>query len=106
MKFKCDDRFLVYKITCKVCNKFYIGQSSRTISSRLLEHRRSINKKDQSSALSEHNVLAHNGESSFTDFTIDIVEQLTNPIETKIAEAMIIDRLRPQLNRRFEMTQW
>ena len=39
------------------------------------------------------------------DFTIDIIDQLKDSVETKIAEAMHIDRLRPQLKRKYEMTQ-
>ena len=39
----CFIKFAVYKITCKICNSIYIGQTGRIMRNRILEH---INKGD------------------------------------------------------------
>jgi len=35
---KCFTKFCVYEIKCNICNAVYIGETSRTIRSRVLEH--------------------------------------------------------------------
>ena len=34
--------FLVYLITCKKCNKYYVGETSRPFRNRMYEHRHSV----------------------------------------------------------------
>ena len=46
-KYKCSDRFLVYKFTCNACSSFYIGQTSRPFRLRYKEHMSSIDKRDK-----------------------------------------------------------
>ena len=55
-KYNCDDRFIVYKFTCNLCQKFYIGETCRPLRFRYEEHKRSLEKNDKKSALSEHPV--------------------------------------------------
>ena len=101
--FACDDRFVVYKITCSLCQKAYIGETCRPFHTRLDEHRRSIAKRDQKSALADHIRLEHGNQSiTLHDFSFDIIAKFSNPIETRIGEARMINVLRPELNRRHE----
>ena len=41
-RFKCNDRNVVYAITCEKCGQVYIGQTGRNLSTRFSEHRRSV----------------------------------------------------------------
>ena len=101
--FTCEDRFLVYKFTCKYCSHFYIGETSRPFSCRYKEHERSIKQKSLTSALAEHAHEAHNNRSIFiTDFDLDILRRCRAPVETRLAEARAITVQRPQLNRKHE----
>ena len=100
-KYKCSDRFLVYKFTCNSCGEFYIGQTSRPFQLRFKEHMSSIEKKDNKSALSQHVFECHNDLRSVS-FKIDIIKQCSTPLETRLSEAQAIDSLRPSLNRKHE----
>jgi len=55
------DRPGVYKIPCANCKNFYIGQTGRTISTRIHEHSRSVKSNSSiSSAVKDHShVLKH-----------------------------------------------
>ena len=104
-KFNCQNRFLVYKFTCKECNAFYIGQTSRPFKIRFNEHDRSINKKDQSSALSDHATKAHSNKPfKISDFDLQILRKCHTPLEARLIEARMITTHRPNLNRKYEMT--
>ena len=102
-KFSCEDRFLVYKFTCKYCSHFYIGETSRPFTFRYKEHERSINQKNLTSALAEHVHGVHSNRPFFiTDFDIDILHRRRAPVETRLAEARAIKVHKPQLNRKHE----
>ena len=82
---------IVYRINCKSCNKFYIGETGRTLGKRLDEH-----KKLTSSAICEH--------LSDTGHTIDwentkILYKEDHPIKRKIKESIAIKKHKPSLNR-------
>ena len=101
--FKCDDRFLVYKFTCKYCNQFYIGETCRPFKARYSEHKRSISSNNKSSALAEHAIKCHSDlKITIADFDLQIVKKCADPLTTRLTEANCIDRQRPQLNRKHE----
>jgi len=103
-RYKCSDRFLVYKFTCETCGDFYIGQTNRIFSIRFKEHMRSIANRDHKSALSQHIKEVHDNSQGQVSFKIDILKQCSTPLETRLMEAQEIDRLRPPLNRKHERT--
>ena len=106
-KYNCDDRFIVYKFTCNLCQKFYIGETCRPLRFRYEEHKRSLEKNDKKSALSEHAVTDHPGASLvLLDFDLCILAKFRNPVETRIHEARQINNLRPPLNRKLEIAHW
>ena len=102
-RLNCNDRFLIYKFTCKSCDQSYIGQTSRSFKHRFSEHKRAILKQQNTSALAEHN---HNGpkNSSIQDFNLEILDRCNDPLDTRLTEARFIKRLRPKINRKEEMT--
>ena len=103
----CINLDTLYKITCSLCQKAYIGETCRPFHTRLDKHRRSIAKRDQKSALADHIRLEHGNQSiTLHDFSFDIIAKFSNPIETRIGEARMINVLRPELNRRHERAGW
>lgn len=103
----CNDRFIIYKFTCNTCHKCYIGETCRPFYQRFDEHRRSLQKRDNKSALSEHMNKDHPiGVPDIQNFQLCVLSRQKTPIETRIKEAQIINQARPQLNRKAEMTQW
>lgn len=101
--YRCDDRFLVYKFTCSLCFKAYIGETSRPFRMRHSEHERSLSHKNRTSALAEHALICHNDVTvTIDDFDLEIVKKCSNPIETRLAEANAIQRFGPELNRKHE----
>lgn len=52
---------LIYKINCKNCDKIYIGQTGRSLETRIKEHSYAIKKKNQYNALFNHYLInGHN----------------------------------------------
>lgn len=56
---------IVYKIDCKDCTGVYIGESSRTLDTRIKEHKRDVSQFKTNTALSKHSV------SNFHNFDFD-----------------------------------
>ena len=48
------EKSIIYKITCKTCSKAYVGQTSRNLRARHLEHTRYIKNNDPKSAYTLH----------------------------------------------------
>ena len=80
----CFTKCVVYHITCNLCNKFYIGQTNRTIRSRILEHTKS-----PSSSVYKH-MFNHNPH-SLCNFTWKILTTITCNQTRLIAEALYIN---------------
>ena len=60
---------VVYEISCKDCEKVYIGQTSRALRSRTREHKRAVFTGDKNSLLAQH-CLQNNHEFDFDDVKI------------------------------------
>ena len=87
--------------------KSYVGQSSRPFYLIYNEHKRSIQQKNNNSAISEHARSEHcNMKLSITDFDLVILKKLYSPVETRLTEAMFIERYRPEMNRKEELVHW
>jgi len=104
-QYNCNSRFVVYKFTCKACNKEYIGETCIAIKDRIKQHTNSINKGDSKSALSNHLLLEHpNSNYSITNFKLDIISRHKDSIDTALCEAFTIRKFKPALNRKFELS--
>jgi len=51
----CSNKNVVYKLNCKDCNVTYIGQTKRRLNTRIMEHKKDINKiNGKHSVITEH----------------------------------------------------
>ena len=101
----CLVKNIVYKITCNICRKTYIGESSRTAHQRLGEHLRyakhPLTKSNCEKALAVHYIKEHNG--CDPDLSFDILTIQLNTHRRKIYEAMFIYEHQPEMNLREEL---
>ena len=108
-KYNCKSRYVVYKFTCSLCAKAYVGQTARPFYFRYREHKYALDNKNKSSALSEHVQIEHNdlvANSNIDMLSLEILESFRTPVESRIGEAMWIRCLKPAINRRQELTNW
>ena len=103
----CLTRYVIYKMTCQICKKFYIGQTNRPFYYRYREHEYSLHSKTDASALSEHALSEHQDvDMSVTDFKFEFIGVCKNPVQCKIREAKLIESTTPGLNRNHELRHW
>ena len=99
---RCQERFIVYKATCRQCGSTYIGQTTRTLHDRVRKHVLSAKKKDTVSALGIHYREKH-PQHQMPSIAFTIIDRAENDeLRLKIKEALAINDLRPDLNRRIE----
>ena len=86
----------IYKINCRDCDSFYLGESSRQLTIRLAEHHKSNRDGDQKSATSEHVIKTGH----CMDFeNTEVIDCDTRYYQRKIKEAIWIRTHKPQINR-------
>ena len=83
---------VVYKLSCPGCMASYVGQTSRHLTTRLQEHRRS------SSPVGEHTRIC----TGDTQFTTEIIDRANDVRKLMTLEAIHIARMKPGLNTRDE----
>ena len=77
----------IYKVPCRQCDSFYIGETSRCLKKRIYEHRRALVLDNQLNALVQHrNLMQHNPDLS----KAQIIKYARNPQIRKCLEAAII----------------
>ena len=91
-----DPKGVIYNINCS-CGENYIGETGRPLAKRIEEHKASVRKADQKSAISEHLLENPNHRINWDDITK--LTTRTTTIERKLTEAIYIKRLKPKLNR-------
>ena len=101
----CMSKHVVYKMTCKICGKFYIGMTNSTICKRFNQHKTAIKKGEKSNAMIEHFAKDHcNKKCNMTDIYFEILEKCDNNKLTAIKESLYIEKLKPEINRKQEYT--
>ena len=102
--YTCRSKLVVYCYTCSLCGKMYVGETARPMGVRHKEHTSSIVHKNCHSALSEHLLQNHNvGVTPSIDvYQLSILRQCQDSKETCIAEAITIQQMQPELNRKTE----
>ena len=98
---KCTTKHVVYKITCMLCNEFYIGMTNNTICIRYNQHKKSIIKGEKSNPIIEHFNKSHpNNQCNWSRIKFEIIKKCQNSRLTAIEESLLIDRLKPRINRK------
>ena len=82
----CFVKFAVYKITCKICNSIYIGQTSRIMRNRILEH---VNKGD--THVSFH-IASHNPQASSNSISWRVLATEPSYYKRIALEALFIEK--------------
>ena len=85
----CSTKNVIYQISCKLCNKLYIGETCRPISYRLKEH---CNKTNSTSAVAQHFVTQHENADISIEWTI-LHKYLPNQNQRLFLEAKYISRV-------------
>ena len=102
----CSVKNVVYKITCELCSKLYIGETERTAHERLTEHLRyakhNLTPSNLKQALAIHYSTEHSDIIN-PNITFDILYIEPNTVRRKIYEAFMISKLRPVLNLKEEL---
>ena len=100
----CTDRFLVYQLSCNLCNESYIGQTNRPFFKRYNEHKRDLVNKNKRNALYEHGIKVHGfSDICLNHFDVDILDKSQNAIDCRLSEARLIKTLHPAINRKHEL---
>ena len=100
----CNDRFVVYKFTCNLCNEMYIGQTNRPFFKRFNEHKRDMVNKNKRNALYEHAIKVHSfNDMTISHFDVDVIDKNQNAVDCRLTEARLIKTLKPTINRKNEL---
>ena len=94
----CTATGVVYKIICKYCNQVYIGETSRSLHERLMEHARyessptNYPEKDLSIHYTTYHINCK------PDLSFSILERVRSTVLRKIREAFHIVNQKPEIN--------
>ena len=91
----CTKQSVVYIMTCKVCNQFYIGSTIRNLHTRVDEHYKS----PQSSV---HRHMQYCVSTNTPQFKTGVIAQVRDPLNLRIREGIEIASRRPTINSREE----
>ena len=101
---RCTQKDIVYQIDCGLCGAVYVGETSRSLKVRYQEHYRSAanptTKSYQNMAFARHYQEYHKGEKP--KLLIKILKKTKGTVERKITEALFIQRIKPDINGKYE----
>ena len=85
---------VIYSLPCE-CRKVYTGETGKTLTERLAEHRRAVRRMDNNNSLAVH---VQRTTHSITWDKAEVIEQENNKIRKKIKEALRIQNTDQCLN--------
>jgi hypothetical protein len=101
---QCSQKDVVYLINCDLCGRGYVGETSRPLVVRYKEHYRSAANPTAPSyknmAFSRHYIECHPGQEP--KLTVKILKKTSGSLDRKITEALFIQKLKPDLNNKYE----
>ena len=102
-KYDCSVQNVVYKLTCKLCDSFYIGECMRSLHQRIGEHRRAAiyPSKYSGNSMGKHYAQEHSGIAPVLSLEV-LATGLSKTVKRKIAEAEYIQTLKPTINSKSE----
>ncbi|UYV62154.1 hypothetical protein LAZ67_1008033 [Cordylochernes scorpioides] len=90
----------IYRIPCNDCPQSYVGETGRTIATRVLEHERNIRSHDRKSLLYQH---SHEFNHSFNlRNTIPVYSEVKNKYQRLVLEALVSNSI-PSFNRKIDL---
>ena len=95
----CNTKCIIYKIFCKSCKQNYIGSTIRRLHDRIKEHFT-----QKTSSIYKHQ-QKHTNKNINETYTIKILHKDTDTINLRIKEAIIIRKMKPQINSREELNE-
>ena len=87
----------VYQLTCRRCNKFYIGNTTRFVHDRIKEH---LNKKNSNLSVGKHIIMCKgtNNNQNSQGVNVKIIAQENDPVNLRLFEAFFIRKCKPELH--------
>ena len=96
-RFLCNVKNVVYKITCLTCQGLYVGETHRTIRTRIKEHLTM-----SQSLVLRHFRSSHNARPSIESVEFQVVQRnFADTLQRKEAEKLHINILKPNINVQF-----
>ena len=111
-QYHCATRIVVYQFQCKICQATYIGKTNKTVKERITNHFTLFRKKSNTSPLWMHEFIFHAGATIdnlsdlFERYSLKILSHNKEYVLNNIAEAELISREKPLINRREEVPEW
>ena len=93
----CYKKMIVYQLSCYTCGKKYIGSTIRCLHQRFKEH-----VEGKEGIINIHKRYCH-----FPNFIPEIIDRVhgDNELELRIKEAILIQKMRPELNTKDELNK-
>ena len=98
----CTQKNVVYRIRCRFCNCFYIGETERGVATRVKEHNADARNQVTNTIWGLHyrahhrHIHLNTTESAFS--AVSIVAQESDRAKRRLREAVEIQHLKPQIN--------
>jgi hypothetical protein len=108
-KFGCESKNVVYEYECKRCGDKYVGKTCNGMYERHAGHKADLKRGDESRGpLGEHERSKHGDENVYNidNYNIRIVRSFREPVETAIGEALLIESMKPKMNRKSELPKF
>ena len=111
-QYHCATRIVVYQFQCKICQATYIGKTNKTVKERITNHFTLFRKKSNTSPLWMHEFIFHAGTTIdnlsdlFDRYSLKILSHNKEYVLNNIAEAELISKEKPLINRREEVPEW
>ena len=101
---RCRKSNITYKYVCNKCSATYIGETSRNLYTRGLEHQDKFEKRKPDSFMYNHQEERHPGDQP--DYNVSVVGSYRDPLSRQVAEGVLITRCREEiLNSKSEFRQ-
>ena len=88
----------MYSVECDTCDEEHVGETERTLNTRMKEHKSSVLNKNMKSALGEHELKKIGYKFDFD--IVKIIDSKNNVKMRKVVEAIHIWMCKPGLNRK------
>ena len=86
---------MTFQYVCRRCRATYVGETSRNLYTRALDHERKFEKNKTDSFIHNHQEERHSGDPP--DFEVSVVGSYRDPLSRQVAEGVLITRCKEEL---------